>query len=70
MIVKHKLNGVATKKNELFGVFRRGGYSSTIPFINRTLEEIQIRKDNGQSKLTIMIILIFKLFKNFNKINQ
>tara|TARA_B100001063_G_scaffold240727_1_gene266337 strand:+ start:199 stop:954 length:756 start_codon:yes stop_codon:yes gene_type:complete len=70
MIVKHELKGVATKKNELFGVFRRGGYSSTIPFINRTLEEIQIRKDNGQSKLTIMIILIFKLFKNFNKINQ
>lgn len=70
MIVKHKLKGVGTKKNELFGIFRRGGYSSTIPFINRTLEEIQIRKDNGQSKLTIMIILIFKLFKNFNKINQ
>lgn len=70
MIVKHKLKGVGTKKNELFGIFRRGGYSSTIPFMNRTLEEIQIRKDNGQSKLTIMIILIFKLLKNFKKINQ
>ena len=27
MIVKHKLKGMATKKNEIFGKFRRGGSS-------------------------------------------
>ena len=68
MIVKHKLKGMGTKKNELFGIFRRGGFSSTIPFINRTLEEIQIRVDNGQSRLMIAIILILKIIKNFDRI--
>jgi glycosyltransferase involved in cell wall biosynthesis len=68
MIVKHNLKGIGTKKSELFGIFRRGGYSSTISFMERTLEEIQIRIDNGQSRITIIFILIFKLFKNFKKI--
>jgi glycosyltransferase involved in cell wall biosynthesis len=68
MIIKHKLKGIGTKKEELFGIFRRGGFSSKIPFINRTLEEIQIRVDNGQSKLIIAIILIFKIIKNFDRI--
>ena len=26
MIVKHKMKGVATNKDELFGIFRRGGF--------------------------------------------
>jgi hypothetical protein len=68
MIVKHKLKGIGTKKNELFGIFRRGGYSSRISFIDKTLEEIQIRIDNGQSRLMITFILIFKIIKNFDKI--
>ena len=68
MIVQHKLKGIGTKKDELFGIFRRGGFSSTIPFINRTLEEIQIRVDNGQSRLMIAIILILKIIKNFDRI--
>jgi glycosyltransferase involved in cell wall biosynthesis len=68
MIIQHKLKGIGTKKEELFGIFRRGGFSSTIPFINRTLEEIQIRVDNGQSRLMIAIILIFKIIKNFDRI--
>ena len=68
MIIQHKLKGIGTKKNELFGIFRRGGFSSTIPFINRTLEEIQIRVDNGQSRLMIAIILILKIIKNFDRI--
>ena len=42
MIVKKKLKGIATKKNELFGNFRRGGYSSTIDFTSHFFEEIRI----------------------------
>ena len=68
MIIQHKLKGIGTKKEELFGIFRRGGFSSTIPFINRTLEEIQIRVDNGQSRLMIAIIHMFKIRKNFHGI--
>ena len=68
MIVKHKLKGIGAKKEELFGIFRRGGYSSKVSFMDRTLEEIQIRIGNGQSRLIIAIILIFKIIKNFDKI--
>ena len=34
MIVKYKLKGVGTKKNEIFGKFRRGGISSKITFMD------------------------------------
>jgi glycosyltransferase involved in cell wall biosynthesis len=68
MIVKHKLKGIGTKKNELFGIFRRGGYSSTINFVSHFFEEIQIRIDNGQNKFLILFIFIFKFLKNLSKI--
>ena len=68
MIVKHKLKGVGTKKNELFGIFRRGGYSSRIKFFDHFMEEIQIRLDNGQNKMLILIIFIYKYLKNLSKI--
>ena len=68
MIVKHKLKGIGTKKNELFGIFRRGGYSSTINFVSHFFEEIQIRIDNGQNRLLILFIFIFKFLKNLSRI--
>ena len=52
MIVK-KLIGTSTKKNEVTGIFRRGGYSSTIPFKKLFFEEIKIRHDNGQNILLL-----------------
>ncbi len=68
MIVKKKLKGMGTKKSELFGIFNRGGYSSQISFKDHFREEIQIRKDNGQSLLIITIIIIYKSIKNFKKL--
>ena len=51
MIVKCKLNGIATKKNEQFGIFRRGGFSSRVDFKEHFFEEITIRLDsNKQNK--------------------
>jgi hypothetical protein len=43
MIKKYKLNGMATKKNEIFGKFRKGGLSSRIKFIDYLKEGNQIR---------------------------
>ena len=63
MIVKKKLNGIGTKKNEIFGTFRRGGFSSKIDFTSHFFEEMKIRIDNGQNKLLILIILISILCK-------
>lgn len=68
MIVKYKMKGIGTEKDELVGHFRRGGFSSKIPFWKHFMEEIKIRIDNKQSILTIIIIFIYKFIKNINKI--
>ena len=68
MIVKKKLIGIGTKKNEIFGNFRRGGFSSTISFKKLFKEELQIRIDNNQNKLLIFLIFLYKFFKHFKKI--
>ena len=68
LIAQHKMRGIATKKNQITGIFRRGGFSSTISFRERFKEEIKIRWNNKQNKLLILIIFIYKFFKHFRKI--
>lgn len=68
MIVKKKMNGIATKKEEITGTFRRGGFSSTIKFRKLFFEELKIRYDHNQSIILILFIFIYKLFKNYKKI--
>ena len=65
MIVKHKMKGIGTEKNELFGIFRRGGFSSKIDFKKSYLEDLKIRIDNGQSYFTVAILALFKFIKIF-----
>jgi glycosyltransferase involved in cell wall biosynthesis len=65
MIVKKKLSGVATKKNEITGIFRRGGFSSTIPYKKLFFEEMLIRYDNGQNFLFLLILSLYKILKNW-----
>jgi len=67
MIVKHKLKGVGTKKDELFGYFRRGGFSSQINFIDHFFEEINIRLNNNQNKFLVLLIFIYKFFKHYKR---
>ena len=62
------MKGIGTKKNEIFGIFRRGGYSSSISFKDHFIEEIKIRKDNGQSLFTLLIIIIYKTIKNLSRL--
>ena len=68
MIVKHKMQGMATKKKELFGTFRRGGYSSQINFYDHFMEEIKIRLDNKQNRLLVLLIFIYKFLKHIKKL--
>ena len=69
MIVKHKLKGMATKKNEIFGKFRRGGFSSKLSFIDYLNETIRIRLDNGQNIFLVSIIFLLKYTRHLiNKI--
>ena len=70
MIVKNKMKGIATKKEELFGIFNRGGFSSRVKFIDHFKEEVRIRNDNGQSKIILVLIIIYKLIKNFKRLTS
>ena len=68
IIVNHKLNGIGSKKNELFGIFRRGGFSSKVSFRDHFIEEINIRLDNNQNKILVLLIFIYKYLKHFKKL--
>ncbi len=70
MIVKEKMTGVGTKKKELFGYFRRGGFSSKTRFLDHFYEEIKIRIDNKQNLLLVLFIFVFKYLKHLNKIRK
>ena len=68
MIVKQKLKGISTKKSELIGVFRRGGFSSTVPFYDHFAEETRIRIENKQNKLMVLLIFINKFLRNLDRL--
>ncbi len=68
MIVHKKLKGKGVEKEKIFGVFRRGGFSSRVRFIDHFKEEISIRKDNNQSKLLIFFIIMYKSMRHIKKI--
>ena len=68
MIVNFNLKGMATKKNEVFGKFRRGGLSSKIKFLDYLKECNNIRIDNGQNKLIVYLIFLIRFLKGINKV--
>ena len=70
MIVHHKFNGISTNKNEVFGIFRPGGFSSKIDYLEHFKETIKIRKDNGQLKFIIFLISLIKYLFNRNKLKN
>ena len=64
-IVKKRLRGMSTKKNEIIGDFERGGFSSRSPYRKMFLEELLIRYNNGQNFILISMIALYKIIKNF-----
>lgn len=68
MIVKKQLNGVATRKNEIFGKFRAGGISSSQSFLDFLKECTQIRIDNGQNIIFVYLIFLIRFIRNFKKV--
>ena len=53
MIVKFKLKGMSSKKEEVFGKFTKGGFSSTINYIDHLIDLNKIRIDNKQSSIIV-----------------
>ena len=70
LIVHKKKSGMATKKNEIFGIFRPGGLSSIIDFWDLFFEKNQIRIDNKQNKYLILITVLFKIILHFKRIRS
>ena len=68
LIVKNKKKGTITKKEELISTFDLGGYSSRLSLFEHMLEETNIRINNGQNKLVVLLIFILKFFRHFSKI--
>lgn len=68
MIVQNKMRGISTKKNEITGIFARGGFSSISPYRKMFFEELLIRYDNNQNILLIVLIGLYKFLKNFKRI--
>ena len=68
MIIKFKMKGIATTKNEIFGKFRRGGISSGLSYLEYLKENTKIRIDNGQNIIFVYIIFLLRFFRNIKKV--
>ncbi len=67
-LLKMKLHGGYTKKNELIGTVSSGGFSSKVSFFDHLLEETKIRIDNHQNIILVTLIFINALIKKVFKI--
>ena len=65
MIVRHKLSGGCTKKNEIISKFDTGGISSKISFFERLFEEARIRLNNNQNIFFVFLLIIAHTINKF-----
>lgn len=65
MIIHNKFKGIATSKEEIFGIFRQGGISATLDKEYHFFEKIRIRIDNKQNKIFLSLLYFLKIIKNF-----
>ena len=63
MIVNFNLKGIATKKNEIIGEFKKGGFASTVNYIDHLKDLNKIRIDNHQNKFLVLFLYLFKIIK-------
>ena len=59
--------GNFTKRNQLVGIVKSGGYSSKLSFMDHLLEETRIRFDNNQNVFIVILIFINALIKKLFK---
>ena len=69
MIVKHDLKGTHSSGKEVFGDLGHSGFSKKHNFWQTLSNEIKIRNDNGQNKMTLMYLIVGRSIKKlFNKL--
>ena len=55
--------GLSSKKDEIFGKFNRGGFSSKINYIDHLMYLNQIRIKNNQNKFFVYFLFFIKIIK-------
>ena len=68
MIVKLKMIGTSTKKNELIANFRPGGLSETLHWFKRLLIESKIRIHNKQNFIFVLILFLLHFINYYRNI--
>ena len=63
MIKQFKLNGISSKKNEIFGKFEKGGFSSKINYIRHLKDLNHIRLNNNQNIFFVYFLFLIKILK-------
>ena len=70
MIVKKKMKGISTKKNEIIGYFRPGGFYDNLKYIDYLNENTQIRLHNNQNLFLVMLIHFLRYIKRWKLIKK
>ena len=68
MMIKHKLKGVSSNKDEIIGEMSAGGLSSKVTYLDHLREESKIRIKNKQSIFLIILIIVNGILKNIPRI--
>jgi len=63
MIVKFKMNGMSSKREEIFGKFTKGGFSSKINYVDHLIDLNKIRIDNKQNSIFVYFLFFIKIVK-------
>ena len=68
LMIKHKLNGISSSKNEIIGEMSAGGLSSKLTYLDHLKEETKIRLKNKQNIFLIILIIFNGILKNIPRI--
>tara|TARA_B100000401_G_C52761084_1_gene698208 strand:- start:255 stop:1001 length:747 start_codon:yes stop_codon:yes gene_type:complete len=63
MIKNFKLKGKSSKKDEIFGKFESGGFSSKVNYIDHLKDLNQIRIKNNQNMIFVYLLFVLKIIK-------
>lgn len=63
MIIKYKMLGTSTKKEEILGNFEKGGFSSRVNYIDHLKDLNSIRINNNQNKIFVYFLFFVKIIK-------
>ena len=65
MIIKKKMKGMSTKKNEIISKFNMYGMSSRVSFLKFYYYEMKVRFKNGQNIIYLVLLFFLKILNLF-----